>query len=79
MDFRPKRFTEAGALKATNSRYRRIEKICVEIVRIWGDVDQGLVDQAEALRGRAESARLDAVIVVQTRAEEAAEREAAAS
>lgn len=64
-----KRWTENGALRATNARYRKIDALLVEIASLWGDVDQGNVDRVDDLREAIESARLEAVIACQERAE----------
>lgn len=64
-----KRWTEAAALRATNTRYRKIDALLIEIASLWGDIDQGNVDRVDDLREAIESARLEAVQASQERAE----------
>lgn len=65
-----KRFTESAALRATNARYRKIDLLLREIQLLWGDVDNGIVVDADDLIERVETARLEAVASVQARVEE---------
>lgn len=65
-----KMWTENGALRATVSRCKKIEKLAAEIAYLWGDFDQSNVEHAESIIAAAETARLDAALAAQMRAEE---------
>lgn len=67
---RLKGWTDAKALRMTNARYRRIDELLQEIAYIWGGEDEGIAGDADRLRGEVETAKLDAVLVAQSRAEE---------
>lgn len=65
-----KTWTEDAALKASNARYRKIERLLREIAGLWSDTDLSAVERAEELIPLVEGARLDAVLAVQARAED---------
>lgn len=67
-----KHWTEAAALRATNTRMRKIEALLVEIAGLWSDEDEFICAESDELKRLVENKRLEFVISVQTRAEERA-------
>lgn len=65
-----KTWTENAALKATNSRFRKIDELLIEIGGLWGDVDEFIVGEADRLRRDVEIAKFNCIESAQTRAEE---------
>jgi hypothetical protein len=65
-----KTWTENAALRATNTRMKKIEALLLEIGGLWGYVDEYIVHEVEDLRQLIEGKRLDFVLSVQARAEE---------
>ncbi|MCK1501467.1 hypothetical protein [Bradyrhizobium sp. 188] len=69
-----KNWTENRALRASNLRFRKINKLLHEVAYLWGDVDEYVVGLCDQLIRHADNAHLELVASVQARAEE---REAA--
>lgn len=66
-----KNWTENGALRATNRRVDKVKKLLGEVAYLWGDVDEYVVGRCDTLIKEIEDVRLDLVVTLQARAEEA--------
>ncbi|MGY4295409.1 hypothetical protein ACVWXN_003504 [Bradyrhizobium sp. i1.4.4] len=69
-----KNWTENRALRASNLRFRKVDKLLREVAYLWGDVDEYAVGLCDQLIRLADNAHFEIVASVQLRAEE---REAA--
>lgn len=65
-----KRWTENGALRASNARFRKARKLLEEVAYLWGDVDNCAVTGCDELVKLIDALQLDIVLGAQARAED---------